>query len=222
MPVDPTIGQLIHSIVSNDLEVEKDGWAVELVSRAAAPLLKQEGIPEDFQIEVVWLDGYRAFTTPGRYIYISRRLLERCSSEEAAAFIIAHEIGHHVLGHFDLLPDWLMNSHGKELTIFAVALYRGFERFFFGPESEAEADKFALELCLRAGFDGEKALSVFDVLEHRALDKGDVDGVFGPLDFEDLEEEHTLSSRFQVWLFERTRGYPPLRQRRQMLEALLD
>ena len=219
MPLDPTIGQIIHSVIIDDLHIETDGWAVECVERVADRLIVLDEVPDNFRFEVVWLDGYRAFTTPGQYVYISRRLLERCSTDDSVAFVLAHEVSHHILGHFDNLPDWILDSTGKEFAFLAAALYRGLERFVCGPESETDADELALKLCQLAGFDGHKCLQVFDVLEHRALDKGDISGVFGP----DEDEIDTTGERFQKWLLERIHGHPPLRVRKELLEnQLLD
>ena len=44
---------------------------------------------------------------------------------------------------------------------------------------ESDADKLAIELCIRAGYDPERCLAALEILALVSLDYGDVDGVFG-------------------------------------------
>ena len=57
--------------------------------------------------EVLWLSAPTAFTLPGSYIYITRRLIERCTSDAPVAFALAHEIAHHDLGHLKRGERWM-------------------------------------------------------------------------------------------------------------------
>ena len=87
--------------------METSTWATERAARVDARL--QDGRPEADRLEtrVLWTAWATAFTAPGRFVYFSRPLLERCPHDEAAAFVIAHEIAHHDLGHTRLFPAWL-------------------------------------------------------------------------------------------------------------------
>jgi hypothetical protein len=68
------------------------------------------------------------------------------------------------------------------------------------------------------GYDIEKCLSFFDVLEKFALDVGDLDIVFGPDESdEELSEDADWVTRLRMWWFKMRRGYLPIRDRRQML-----
>lgn len=92
-----------------------------------------------------------------------------------------------------------------------------------GPEREAQADLYAVELCLDAGYDGQRCLQAFDILENHSLDRGDYDGVFGPenlLDSTDVEQG-SATYQLQRWLWTRRRGYLPLRERRERAWAYL-
>ena len=84
------------------------------------------------------------------------------------------------------------------------------------------ADRYGLELCLAAGYNGYRCLEFFDVLEAHLLDHGDIDGVFG------VEEPEQASDRTSgglgqwfdqalAWTEERIRGYPAVRTRKQTL-----
>jgi hypothetical protein len=74
-----------------------------------------------------------------------------------------------------------------------------------------------------AGFDPERCVAIFDVLEDEMLDYGDLDGVFGPDDMAP-EPKGALGgwvNQARRWGWERLRGYPSLRERREVLELRL-
>lgn len=69
-----------------------------------------------------------------------------------------------------------LEAAGRAVLVTAALLI---ERRVHGPENEAAADARALELCLAAGYNGSHCIQLFDILESDALDRGDLDGVFG-------------------------------------------
>jgi predicted Zn-dependent protease len=160
-----------------------------------------------------------AFTAPGRYIFFSRRLYERCATDDQVALVVAHEIAHHDLGHINLFAGWAHKIIGfPGATLFAFA-FHALERRLYGPETECDADRHGMDLCLAAGYDGKRALELFDILERHALDLGDYDIVYGPDEESDdeLDEDASWMTKAQIWAWQRKRGYLPIRDRRQML-----
>ena len=122
-----------------------------------------------------------------------------------------------------MFPDWLGNVASVDVGFLIFALYRVVETLIYGPEQECEADRNALELCLKAGYDGQKCVELFNKLEKLALDMGDVTGTFGPDDLdEELFDEATWSTKIRIWLHQRKRGYLPIRERRERLLRHLD
>jgi Zn-dependent protease with chaperone function len=218
-------GEAFHELVLANIVVDSDGWAFDLVHRVADRL--QAGVAPDERMEpvVAWLSAPTAFVVPGRYIYFSRGLLQLGLEEEATALVFAHELAHRRLGH---LRTWL--AEVPVAWVVGVALHAAHSAFV-SPDHEAEADRWALERCVAAGYDRRRCLALFDVLERVSLDVGDVDGVFGPDDPEKLAEArlHALSGEAPAklesllgeakrWVWQRTRGYPSLRERRAALE----
>ena len=175
-------------------------------------------------VEIPWMEEATAFTAPGRYIYFARRLYELCPTDEEVAFVIAHEIAHHDLGHVALFSGWA-NAVARlpGATLFAL-FFHALECRLYGPEKECQADKYGMELCLAGGYSGERCLELLDILEQRALYIGDEDGVYGP-DAEsddELDENATWTTKAQIWAWQRRRGYLPIRDRRQMLRKHLE
>ena len=219
-----TFGEWVHAQLHRHVAFERDGWAVERVGRVSARL--QTGCSESdrLYVEIPWLSLRTAFTLPGRYIYFSRGLLEYCPDDESAAFVIAHEMAHHLLGHMTLFPKWMslmVRRWGGELVMLVM---EGVERRLYGPERECEADRRALELCIRAGYEPEKCLHIFAILEQLALDFGDQSMVFGPdvHSDEELSPQASFLIKARIWAWQRTRGYLPIRDRRAALAHFLE
>ena len=214
-----TFGEWLHQQISDAAHFEQEPWAIDRLRRVEGRLQARRADSERLVVEIPWLEVVSAFTAPGRYIYFSRRLYERCATDEQVAFVIAHEIAHHDLRHVALFARWapkVMSLPGASL--FAVA-FHALESRLYGPEKECEADRHALDLCLSAGYDGRSCLSLFDILEQYALDMGDLDMVHGPDEEcdDELDEDAPWTTKAQIWAWQRKRGYLPIRDRRQML-----
>lgn len=210
------LGVIVHDAINDAFVVESSGWAVEQVTRVAQRL--QANVPPEQQlvVEVPWMFDATAFIAPGRYIYVSRHLLETCGADEPVAFIVAHELAHHLLGHVQSFPDWLVEVPGSQLPFLMQGLYRILQKRIYGPEAEVAADRMAIDLCARAGYDTMACLTIFDVLEKVALDLNDLDMVYGPQESDDeLSPDASFTTRLRIWLWQRQRGYLPLRDRRQ-------
>jgi hypothetical protein len=205
----------LRKLIAQTAHMETEPWAIDRVRRVEDRL--QAGRPEESRliVEIPWLEAMRAFTTRGRYIYFSRRLYERCATDEQVAFIVAHEIAHHDLGHISPLGSGLEHVpaaiFGFGAQLFTHALH--------GPEREAAADRHGLDLCLAAGYDGSKCLEVFDILEQYALDIGDDDSVYGP--DEGLLPDVNWLNKMRLWAWQRRRGYFSIHERRQRLQNYL-
>jgi hypothetical protein len=95
-------------------------------------------------------------------------------------------------------------------------VYRSLQSRLFGPEAEVAADWLAIGLCIRAGYDAIACLAIFDTLEKEALDAHDLDIVYGPQESDDeLAPDASFATRMRIRIWQRRRGYLPLRDRRQ-------
>jgi Zn-dependent protease with chaperone function len=101
---DPRIelAEWLHGERVREYAGETEAWATERVARVMARLNAERLDAEPKEAVILLLPRSRAFTTTGRYVYISRRLLERLPSDDEAAFVLAHEIAHHDCGHLAL------------------------------------------------------------------------------------------------------------------------
>lgn len=209
-------GDWFRRQIEENAHIEGHGFFSQQVKRVAARLQPDRRFDRRFEVLVPWLRARTAFTAPGRYMYVSRGLLERCPHDEAVAFVIAHEIAHHDLGHLEILRGAFARhaaslGAGRAMILF----FRVRQKRIYSPQWECDADRRAIELCVRAGYDGDRCLEIFRTLELLSLDTRDISGVFGPdFDSHDVSSpEESVLTKVRFWLWQRSRGYLPLRDR---------
>lgn len=89
-------------------------------------------------------------------IYISDGAVRMCESESELAAVLAHEMGHQLLGHFCQTPDSAADTHWwgrRKATVGSVS-----QRI--DPMKELEADRYALINIERVGYDPHAALRI--------------------------------------------------------------
>lgn len=212
------IGDIIYSAIEENVYLESAPWALERVDRVLKKLHEARNRGDQFKVVIPWLEKSTAFTAPGQYIFFARPLFQLCDCDDMAAMVIAHEMSHHDLGHTKAFPNWFKNVSNLDVKILTFALYRLIETRIYGPEQECDADRNGLEICIKAGYDGEKCIQLFDKLEKYMLDLGEIGAVFGPDDIDGtIPEDAAWGPKFRRWFHQRKRGYLPLRERREVL-----
>ena len=101
--------------------------------------------------------------------------------------------------------------------LFAYA-FLTLERYLYGPDKECDADRHGLTLCIKAGYNAQECLELFDVLENYAYDMENSDIVYGPdLPDKELGEHASWKTKVEMWAWEHKHGYLPINERRQVL-----
>jgi len=212
------IGEIIYQALSENCIFESEPWAMDRVESIMTKFRENCNLKKDYKVVIPWYNKFYAFTANGSHIFFARKLFQECSKEAMAAFVIAHEIAHHKLGHLDHFPDKFYVSLASELQIILLGKYHLIASRLFGPEQECDADRLAIEMCVLAGYDPFECLEFFDKMEKIALDYNDPGAVFGPSP-SDNELHHDASglTKFRIWLYQRRRGYLPIRDRRNVI-----
>jgi Zn-dependent protease with chaperone function len=205
----------LHGELLTEYAGETEAWAIERVSRVQHRLNEHRVGRLALETTILWIAPPLAFTLAGRHVYIARSLFQRLPSDDAVAFVLAHEAAHHDLGHLDLFEGWARWLPQSRATGYVAMLARLFEHHTYGPERELAADDYAVRLAIRAGFDGDLAAQALTILEQLALDRGDVGGVFGPENLLDPTDPGTGSAAYRVqrWAWTHLHGYLPLHER---------
>lgn len=228
---DEEFGIQLHDELTEEYGLETEAWATERLERVVARLnaVRERcpypgACPVPLRAEILWVGEMNAFAAPGRWVYITRELLQQFCADEPVALVIAHEMAHHDLGHVRLLSSTvakglrrrLPNSAAFSLTL----LWKAARKTLYSSEWETAADIYSLDLCIAAGYAPRPCLELFHALEHHLLNHRDIEGVFGP-DSRPSDNSDTMLHRLkcagQDELWRRARGYPSLRARRAAL-----
>jgi hypothetical protein len=127
---DDYLSYVNDTIDRNDRSVGEDSMTLQ-------PFTEFAGIPEETATQI--MNGSDAGYNDGVLLYA------------AIGFVLAHEIGHHVLGHVDSAPASPEDSRARE----------------------TEADRYAFDLTMRAGmtaFGALPALAIFTAAESEFAD----------------------------------------------------
>jgi Peptidase family M48 len=227
------LGEAFLAAMDDATEIERSGWAFELAERVATRVQSIDAAEIRKRAIVYWSKWRMAFTISGRYIYVSRRLLEEALPEDAVAFGFAHELAHHRLGHVKQAVA-SGNAATDALSLAAMAAQAA-AGFFRSPANEASADAWALSRCRAVGYDGRACPRVFDLLQNVAEDYGDTDMAYGRGDAEQLAAREldrdakprwrdaldSALARLDLDAWELLRGYRSLADRRAALEACI-
>lgn len=219
-----SLGEWLHGELIASYGLETEEWARERVERVTERLHVLRTAGRQLRSEILWMQTMSAFTAPGGYLYVTRELLQRAASDEPVAFIVAHEMAHHDLGHARIFHGWLSRLRHLPSRLVAAALLHGAGRWLMGPERELAADSYALDLCVASGYDGEKCLELFDILEAYTLDHRDLDMVYGPDAAFAPGDSRTVEwlAQARTWGWQHARGYPCIRERKALLQAHLE
>lgn len=183
---DDTVGDWLYARLLQEYGEETEEWARERIDRISENLNRvrsacpfRGGCPYPLRVHILWAATANAFAAPGRYVYIARDLLQRFGSDDPVAFIIAHEMAHHDLGHVRLAHPLLTKLRFLENNLLVIALLRALEAAYKTADRETAADSYALDLCIAAGYSPRGFRETFDIMEAEYLDFRDIDGVFG-------------------------------------------
>lgn len=197
---------------------QDDGhWSPRLVREAWDKLAEAYPVFEEFEVHLILGRTPMAFTTLGKHVFITRKLVQHMPQAAAVAFVLSHEVAHHALGHVPSMPWWLGRKPGWKRQMAWIAANRlgrgGVQDAVF----ENQADALAIRMCGKAGFDPHEAARALQILERICLDRGATRMVYGDdafylADF-DVRKRSRRIRRYLGWY-----GYYPLHVRRLLIE----
>ncbi|MCB0825771.1 MAG: M48 family metallopeptidase [Armatimonadetes bacterium] len=126
--------------------------------------------PYPFQAVVIADNQVNAFCLPGGYMCVNEGLLVEMPSDEELAFTLAHEIGHGYKRHWARRAQRRQTDTGVEILVSILGNQPInndqiiLNAIRYTRELESEADRFATELYLRAGFPPDHVTDGIQVL----------------------------------------------------------
>lgn len=147
------IEQRVESALAHpplELAVERGG------ARSIISFVPETGCPTRFQ---VLTSGEMNASADGTYVQVSTRIMDLTQNDDELAILVAHELAHNILHHRETL-----DAQGVSRGLFRV----------FGKNpgriraTEEQADRLAIWLAARAGYDIDAAPAFWDRLERKA------------------------------------------------------
>ena len=183
---------------------------IENYLNQVAEKLQTNSISADisFQIKVIKDPKLNAFALPNGVIYIHTGVLARMENEAQLAALLAHEMTHCTHRHsLKTLRNIKDRTQAKSATIRELAQLLGITGSIasingYTRELETEADRVGLDLAVKANYDPNEVLKLFELLKQENEIKG-------------VEEPHFLGTHPKVqqrienvnrWLAENYRG----------------
>ncbi|MFC1712267.1 M48 family metalloprotease [Candidatus Poribacteria bacterium] len=118
-----------------------------------------------YRIDVLDTDSIGAWAYPGGFILLTKGLINMAETDDALAFIIAHELGHQARGHVDRPMEAELEEKYKGIIADREIDGRGFVDEFVSEvtkQKEIEADQFGVLYTSLAGYDVSAAFSILD------------------------------------------------------------
>ncbi len=185
------IGRSVGAVILNKYRPYNNKQANDYLNLLGQTLSKASDMPETFGgYHVLILDSeeINAFAAPGGLIFVTRGMLRCCRNEDAVAAVLAHEIGHVQAKHglqavkksritsavITVGIEGTKTFGGEELAeltetfedsisdVTATLVNNGYSR-----GSEREADKAALTILKRVGYDPDGLVDMLSVMSKR-------------------------------------------------------
>jgi predicted Zn-dependent protease len=183
------IGRTVGAVITNKYKVYQNDRATMYVNELGQTIATYSDLPETYggyHFLILDTDEINAFAAPGGLIFVSRGLLRCCNTEDAAAAVLAHEIGHVQYRHgLDAIEKSritnavttglleagknLTNAQVAELTtifegsiqdITSTLINNGYSRTF-----EKQADQAAIAILKRSGYNPQGLVDMLRVMD---------------------------------------------------------
>ena len=130
----------------------------------------------EYHFTVIESDVANAFAAPGGYVYFYTGLLREMSSEAEMAAVMAHEISHVVARHgvkrvqtalgASLAYELAFGGGNESSKALQAAIGLGLNLCFssYRRDAEREADNYGIQYMVKAGYDPQGAVAMFNVL----------------------------------------------------------
>ncbi|HJQ99791.1 MAG TPA: M48 family metalloprotease [Candidatus Polarisedimenticolaceae bacterium] len=179
---DVEIGRRSAVVIEKQLPILQDRAAeahVNAIGRRLAAFFDGERYP--YQFKIVNASDSRALPLPGGVLYLDRGLIEAVKSEGQLVGVMAHEMAHIALRHgthhvskayvgqagLGLLGGLLEKQEGTTEKVMDAVGGFGLNPLLltFGRTEESQADILGAQIMVRAGYDPQDMIEVFELLQ---------------------------------------------------------
>ncbi|MDD5383657.1 MAG: M48 family metalloprotease [Gallionella sp.] len=181
------IGRQIAGNLLGAAPLVKDAKLQKYVNNVGRWVANQSERPElEWHFGVIDSNDVNAFAAPGGYIFVTRGLYRLLQSEAELAGVLAHEVGHVIRQHhLKILQQSKLLDLGSQVVAKNVGGGSDKVQGLIGSgaeivsrsldkDAEFEADRIAVVLATRAGYDAFGLPAVLQQIGHFAKNDGDV------------------------------------------------
>ena len=178
-PAEVNMGQDIHASLESQYRFSDKPKYVDRLNRVGEDISivsdRQDVAYQFFAIED---DELNAFTVPGCHVYVFTGLMDKLSSDDQLAGVLAHEIGHCAARHsvkkfqaalgYDLIGRIVLSQiDGGAAQIASLSSNAIMSIIFssYSRKDEYEADRLAVKYTYLAGYDPNAIIETFAVLK---------------------------------------------------------
>ena len=180
------IGRQIAGNLLGAAPLVRDAKLQKYVNNVGRWVASQSERPDlEWHFGVIDSNDVNAFAAPGGYVFITRGLYKLLQSEAELAGVLAHEVGHVIRQHhLKILQQSRLIDLGSQLVTKQVGGNDKVQNLIgsgaeivsrsLDKDAEFEADRIAVVLATRAGYDSFGLPTVLQQIGHFAKDDGDV------------------------------------------------
>ncbi len=180
------IGRQIAGNLLGASPLVKDAKLQQYINHVGRWIADQSERPElAWHFGVIDSADMNAFAAPGGYIFVTRGLYQSLRSEAELAGVLGHEVGHVIRQHhLKILQQSKLLDLGSQALAKTVGGNDKAQRMIgsgaeivsraLDKDAEFEADRIAVVLATRAGYDAYGLPAVLQQLGHVAKDEGSV------------------------------------------------
>lgn len=180
------IGRQIAGNLLGASPLVKDARLQQYVNRVGRWVANQSERPElPWHFGVIESSDVNAFAAPGGYIFVTRGLYALLQNEAELAGVLAHEVGHVISKHhLKILQKSRMLDMGSQMLAKQISNNDKVQKLIgsgaeivarsLDKDAEFEADRIAVVLTARAGYDAFGLPGVLQQIGHYASDNDSV------------------------------------------------
>ena len=180
------IGRQIAGNLLGAAPLVNDARLQQYVNRVGRWVASQSERPDlPWHFGVIEAGDVNAFSAPGGYIFVTRGLYALLQSEAELAGVLAHEVGHVISKHhLKILQKSRLLDMGSQALTQQVSNNDKVQKVIgsgaeiaarsLDKDAEFEADRIAVVLTARAGYDAYGLPGVLQKIGHYAADDGNV------------------------------------------------
>ena len=186
-PEEISLGNDVHQKLTSEFKFLNRSAETERIRRIGRRVARVSD-RQDYQYHffLIEKDEMNAFTTPGGNIYLFSGLMDKLTTDDQIAFVMAHEIGHCAARHtvkkyqaalgYNLIGSIILGQVGgekaREITSMSSNVIMSLVFSAYSRRDEYEADRLGVKYLRLAGYDPKASIAALETLQKESGNAG--------------------------------------------------